>query len=144
MVAKTPPRIVIAFLIGFVLSAIVIFVTVDIFLSVEFTSELTEYILFISVIVGIIGILAHKGKSYFSQVPFITGLLLFLVGAGFLYGNVESEALGKTLWWEIHDTDDKVILGALAVVGFLLLIGGAKIIGGTLPYSHPLGKRGGL
>lgn len=139
-----PPRILIAFLIGFILSLTVLFISVDIFISVEFTDQLIQYILFISLIVGGIGILAHKGKSYFSQVPFIAGLLLFLVGAGLLYGNVESEALGKTLWWQIHDTDDKVILGAFAVVGFLLLIGGAKVIGGTLPYSHPFGKRRGL
>jgi len=137
---KKFPRILIAFLIGFILSLTVILVSVSEFLSIKITDELVMYILGISLIVGLIGIASHKGRSHFSQIPFLAGMLLFLIGAGFLFGNVESEALGKTLWWTIEDTRDKVILAGLGIIGFLLLIGGAKIIGGTLPYSHPFSR----
>ena len=133
-------KILIHFGTGFLMSLVILLYAVTEFLNLELEGNVILFILGISLFLGLVSLAKHKGRTHFGHMPLIIGLLGLIVGGGFLYGNIESEALGKSQWWNIQDIDKKTILGIIAVFGFIFTMIGMKGMLGNWFFLRPLGK----
>ena len=133
-------KILIHFGTGFLMSLVILLYAVTEFLNLELEGNVILFVLGISLFLGLVSLAKHKGRTHFGHMPLIIGLLGLIVGGGFLYGNIESEALGKSQWWNIQDIDKKTILGIIAVFGFIFTMIGMKGMLGNWFFLRPLGK----
>ncbi len=133
-------KILIHFAIGFIVSLIILMYAVVEFLQIEVEGNVMLFVLGISLFMGLISIAKHKGRTHFGHLPLVLGLLGIVVGGGFLYGNIESEALGKSQWWNIEDIDKKTVLGVIAVFGFIFTMIGLKGMAGAWFFLRPFGQ----
>lgn len=133
-------KLLIHFGTGFLMSLVILLYAVTEFLNLELEGNVILFVLGISLFLGLVSLAKHKGRTHFGHMPLIIGLLGLIVGGGFLYGNIESEALGKSQWWNIQDIDKKTILGIIAVFGFIFTMIGMKGMLGNWFFLRPLGK----
>ena len=133
-------KVLIHFIIGFVVSFVALAYSITTFLKLPLEGNALLFTLVISLIFGLLALVRHKGHTHFGHLPFILGSLGLIIGGGFLYGNIESEALGKSQWWNIEDIETKTTLAVITVFGLIFTIIGVKGMFANWFFLRPFGK----
>jgi hypothetical protein len=133
-------KVLIHFLIGFIVSLVLLSYSISTFLKLPLEGNALLFTLGLSLFFGLIALAKHKGHTHFGHIPLILGMLGLIVGGGFLYGNIESEALGKSQWWNIEDVESKTVLFIIAVFGIIFTLIGLKGMLGNWFFLRPFGS----
>jgi len=130
----------IKFVIAWFISFITLAYAVDYFLVNTLTGNVLLGNAGLASIVGLIVIAKHGNKLHFGHVPLVAGLLLLIIGWGYLFGNLDAPAIGKSTWWELKDITAKTFLAVLGFIGLILTLFGTKTLLGNWFFLRPFGK----
>lgn len=133
-------RPLIWFSVGFLFTFILSIYLLTQYVNISINGDVLLAYAGISVLVGLIFLGSHRGKTHFGHFPFLLGLVLSFWAGLALFGNFELPTLHKTLWWTIGDITVKRNLAIVWFVGVGLFVMGLRWIGSNLFFMRFIGK----
>lgn len=133
-------RPLIWFTIGFLFTLITSLILFSTYVKIEINGDVLLSYTLVSLLVGVIFVGSHRGKTHFGHLPFLLGMVLSFWAGLALFGNLELPTLKKTLWWIIEDPIVKRNLAIVWFAGVFLFVLGLKWIGKNLFFMRFFSK----